>query len=49
MSYTKQKPKKDSLLNFNKLFGTEERRINFLIKAKHPSAFECDKCGCYKY
>lgn len=49
MSYTKPKPKKDSLLNFNKVLGTEEQRINFFIKAKYPDGFECDKCGCNEY
>jgi hypothetical protein len=36
MSYTNQKPMKDSLLDFNNALGTEQQRIDFFIKANYP-------------
>ena len=38
MIYTKPKPKKDSLLDFNKVLETEEQRINFLSKLSIQTA-----------
>lgn len=44
----KKKPKKDSLQDFNKVLG-KQQRIDFFIKAKYPDGFECDKCVCHVY
>ena len=47
--YTKQKPRKDSFIDFNRNFGTREQQIDFFITLHFPHGFICDRCQCRDY
>ena len=47
--YTKDKPRKDSLVDFFDQFGSEDKRIEYFINMNYPSGYVCDHCGCHEY
>ena len=47
--YTKDKTRKDSLVDFFDQFGNEDKRIEYFINMNYPSGYVCDHCGCHEY
>lgn len=50
MTKTKLKPKKVSLIELTKKYANnKDECVNFFIKAKYPTGFYCEECGCTEY
>ena len=47
--YIKDKPRKDSLVEFFEKFGSEDKRIEYFINMNYPAGYVCDHCGCHEY
>ena len=50
MSKTTRKPKKDSMVKFNRKYANNPQAcLEYFINMKFPCGFVCDKCGCTHY